>query len=130
MKKLILITLLALSTSLSAQINFSATAIKSETPELYADIRSSAIQEWSNDHSMVLYEINKQADAFRELRVLHLHAPSNWRILNYALEEWGTDKSHNRTVMSKDGWKMEHCRADWSMVKYEYEKQVKAKRSY
>ena len=90
--------------------------------------------EWKDDFSMVVYEINKQADALVEL--IDEFKSDNTNIAFKAIQEWSREgyKSKNITLFKemttfelKDLLKM-HC--DWSMVKYEYDKQVKAKNSF
>jgi len=92
------------------------------------------LAEWKDDFSMVVYEINKQSNAL--VKLIDEFKSDNTNIAFKAIQEWSRDgyKSKNITLFKemttfglKDLLKM-YC--DWSMVKYEYDKQVKAKNSF
>jgi len=139
MKKLTtLLTIILLSfTALYAanKLNSNAIALKNISKSNFdMTIRASAIREWKSDHSMVVYEINKQSDALVWLT-------KNFK-KKYASEfvgaviNWETDGvvcdnikvlTENPTI-SKKTLLMLYC--DWTMVKYEYKKQVEAAEAY
>jgi len=116
-------------------LNSNASYIKKNYPSNYEKtLKKNALAEWNDDYSMVVYEINKQADELIEL--IDEFESDNTNIVFKAIQEWSIDgyKSSNITKFKemttfglKDLIKM-HC--DWSMVKYEYDKQVKAKNSF
>ena len=104
------------------------------TKEYKNTIRKHAVEEWGEDFSMVIYEINKQSDALTTL--IQSFKSTNTNIVFRAIQQWSIEgyKEKNIKVFSsmssfglKDLLKM-HC--DWSMVKYEYNKQSKAKSAY
>ncbi len=117
--------------SLSANAQF----IKQKYPSAYENnIKKFAILEWKEDYAMVLYEINKQSDAFasiyENLKSEHVE------ILFRAILEWS--REGKRIANSKKLSQLKSLyfsdlidlECDWSMVKYEYEKQVKAKLAF
>ncbi len=137
MKKTILIlTVLLASVIVNAQgLKSNASYIKKNYSEDYeATLKKHALEEWIDDFSMVVYEINKQADALVEL--IDEFKSDNTNIVFKAIQEWSIDgyKSSNITKFTEiDTFGLKqliklHC--DWSMVKYEYDKQVKAKNSF
>jgi len=94
-----------------------------------------ALKEWKDDFAMVVYEINRQSDSYVEL--LDKLKPEYSSIFLNALNEWARDgyKEENLRKMRED-FKPGNInnfiklKVDWSMVKYEYERQVKAKESF
>ncbi len=128
MKKLILLFAMLLAGVAQAQLNSQAQVIKSNYSSLYSDIRQSSVSKWGGDHEMVLYRINNQSEAYSEL--LSNYNDSHWEILNAAIIKWGTDKTHNSRIMKKTGWKFSDIRADWEMVKYNYDNQTEASTYY
>lgn len=124
MKKLLFMLAILVAGVANAQLKQEAQYLRTEYTELYSDIRTSAVAEWGTDHRMVTYEINSQAEAYFDL--MRSYDSNNWKELNAAIVEWGTDKAHNREVMKKEGWSFSNIRADWRMVKYEYDNQVKS----
>lgn len=137
MKKLFLLIIIAFITvGLNAEgLKVNASHIKKSYPTEYeSTIKKHAVEEWKIDFSMVVYEINKQSDALVEL--IDEFKSENTNIAFRAIQEWSIEgyKSANIKVFEeittfglKYLLKM-HC--DWSMVKYEYDKQVKAKNSF
>ena len=137
MKKLtfILIVLLTPVLIYAQDLNSNASYIKKNYPSDYeATLKKHALEEWKDDFSMVLYEINKQADELFGL--IEEFESDNTNIAFKAIQEWSIDgyQSGNMTKIkeiSTFGLKQLlklHC--DWSMVKYEYDKQVKAKNAF
>ena len=137
MKTFILLLTIVLTTSVvKAQgLNSNASYIKKNFPTEYEEtLKKYALAEWNDDFSMVVYKINKQADAI--VKLVDSFESNNTNIAYKAIKEWSIDGylSQNiklfKTMTSfglNDLIKM-HC--DWSMVKYEYDKQVKAKNSF
>lgn len=137
MKKTILIlTAMLISVLIHAQgLNSNASYIKDSLQLDYEQtIRKHALVEWGDDYSMVVYEINKQADALFEL--IKIFESNNTNIVFKAIQEWSIDgyKSDNITnfkELKTFGLKqLIKLNCDWSMVKYEYDKQVKAKNAF
>tara|TARA_B110000459_G_C16421286_1_gene407565 strand:+ start:199 stop:591 length:393 start_codon:yes stop_codon:yes gene_type:complete len=116
-------------------LNSNASYIKKNFPTEYENsLKKYALVEWKDDFSMVVYEINKQADAI--VKLVDGFESDNTNIAFKAIQEWSRDgyTSFNinlfkemKTFGLKDLLKM-YC--DWSMVKHEYDKQVKAKNSF
>jgi len=102
------------------ELSREAAVVKEKGPKIYDPIRSHAVEEWGSDHRMVVYTINKQVDAYLKW----------WRY--YDSQDPDTDE---RLIMLKAmvDWKQctkdEFC-YDWPMVVYEFEKQIKAYKSY
>ena len=137
MKKLILaFALVLLNSAIYAQeLNSNASYIKKNYPSEYEQtLKKYALIEWKDDFTMVVYDINKQSDALMAL--IAEFKSDNTKIAIKAIQEWSREGflSKNITVLNeittfglKDLLKL-HC--DWSMVKYEYDKQLKAKNSF
>ena len=132
---IILIVLLTATFANAEGLNSNASYIKKNYPTEYEQtLKRYALAEWNDDFSMVVYEINKQADAL--VKLVDEFKSDNTNVAFKAIQEWSRDgyKSKNislfnemKTFGLKDLLKL-HC--DWSMVKYEYDKQVKAKNSF
>lgn len=137
MKKLaiVLVVLLCAFFAKAEGLNSNASYIKKNYSLDYEQtLKKYALVEWKEDYSMVVYEINKQADAL--IKLIEEFKSENTNIAFKAIQEWSKEgyKSENivffkeiTTFGLKDLLKM-HC--DWSMVKYEYDKQLKAKNSF
>jgi hypothetical protein len=103
-------------------------------PDYESTVKRHAQEEWGNDFQMVVFEINNQADALVEL-VEAFKSEFTTIVLN-AIISWSIDgfESSNMallkelTVFELSQLIKIHC--DWQMVKYEYDNQVKAKKSY
>jgi len=132
----ILISVILSTTIANSQgLNTNANYIKKNFPTEYENtLKKYALAEWNDDFSMVVYEINKQADAIVQLT--ESFESDNTNIAFKAIQEWSREGylSNNIKIFKemttfdlKELLKM-HC--DWSMVKYEYDKQVKAKNSF
>ena len=137
MKKLtfILIVLLAPVLIYAQDLNSNASYIKKNYSSDYeATLKKHALEEWKDDFSMVVYEINKQADAL--VKLIDEFESDNTNIAFKAIQEWSIDGYQSSNVtkfkeISTFGLKQLlklHC--DWPMVKYEYDKQVKAKNAF
>lgn len=132
---IVLIAILLPMELLGQSLKGNASMIRSDYPDEYQKtIRQHAINEWGNEHDMVVYEINKQADALIEL--INSFESNNTNIAASAIEKWSIS-GHKRANMRKfknmntfnlDNLIKLHC--EWDMVKYEYDKQVEAKNSY
>ena len=137
MKTFILLVTILLSANLvmAEGLTSNATYIKTNYPTEYENtLKKYALAEWKDDFSMVVYEINKQADAL--VKLIDSFDSNNTNIAYKAIQEWSRDGYLNSNIKTfkeittfglKDLLKM-HC--DWSMVKYEYDKQVKAKNAF
>lgn len=120
---------------MSQGLNTNASHIKKVFPTEYENtLKKYALAEWNDDFSMVVYEINKQSDAI--IQLIESFESDNTNIVFKAIQTWSRDGYLNynikifqemKTFGLKELLKM-HC--DWSMVKYEYNKQVEAKNSF
>ena len=137
MRSIFFLTIIVFSSNLSnAQgLNSEASYIRKNFPEEYENtLKRYALSEWKDDFSMVVYEINRQAEAIVEL--VDSFDSDNTNIVYKAIQEWSRSGylSQNIKIFSemtvfslKDLLKM-NC--DWSMVKYEYDRQIEAKNSF
>jgi len=116
-------------------LNANASYIKNNYSSDYdATLKKYALNKWGNDFSMVVYEINKQADALFQL--IEEFKSENTNIAFGAIQKWsreGYPSSNTKLFKKMDTFGLKellklHC--DWSMVKYEYDKQVEAKNSF
>lgn len=113
MKKTILtIGLLMGVLTSSAQLNTAAQTLReSENTDLnifYEKIKCIAEAKWDGDNSMIVYTINKEADAFFEMLELKQQLADEY-----------FNKSWNK-------WYDENCETtQWSMVVYDLKKQIK-----
>ena len=131
-----LFTLIFLTSSVTAQgLDANAAHIKKTFPNAYQDtIRKHAVSEWGDDFTMVVYEINKQADALVEL--INTFKSENTDIAFRAIQEWSlsghveSNIERFRAIDSFDLKSLVVFQCDWSMVKYEYDKQLEAKNSF
>lgn len=137
MKKLIIIlsVLFCAFIAEAEGLNSNAGYIKKNYSSDYElTLKKYALAEWKEDYSMVVYEINKQADAL--VKLTEEFKSENTNIAFKAIQEWSIEgyKSKNishfnkmKSFGLKDLLKL-HC--DWSMVKYEFDKQVKSKNAF
>ncbi len=129
MKKIIVL-LLVLFTMLSAKVDPKATQLKKEFPVQYGYIKQVAVEEWGNQYNMISYEINKQSKAFYYM--LYAFEPSDSKLFFDAVSKWTLDGNHNLKEMKKSKSKsitvMGKFKVNWNMAKYEYDKQVKARK--
>ncbi len=117
MKKIFLLLLLLITSTINAQLNSNAKLIKDKLPEEYDLIKLLASEDWEGDHKMMLYTINNQSDSF--VKVIEFKKTSTYdeTILVKAISEW------SKVIKGKN------C-TDWKMVEYTYKNQIKAKGEY
>ena len=138
MKFLIFLILTLLSTSIdvySQELEFNASSIKKQYPIEYEQIiKTNALKEWKDDFPMVVFEINRQCNALVEL--INDFKSENTNIAFKSIQEWSNkgflDKNINVFQSIKTFGLMELIKinCDWTMVKFEYDRQVKAKNSF
>jgi len=136
--KLIYITSISFLISInlhSQELNENAQFIKEKYNTPYeSNIKKYALLKWKDDFSMVLYEINKQSDALT--LIIENFKPSNTQILFKAILKWSREgkQTSNSAKFSQitaiDYRNLLLLECDWSMVEYEYVKQVKAKDAF
>ncbi len=140
MKKLTLLVLfiiLATSMLFGEGLGTNARYIKDFYPEGYEIIKTIAVDEWGNDHSMVLFRINNLSDSLTEIIQLLSEKDGDLGIFTRAVANWstrGTAVKNDKIIAS---WTHQGefssiygIDADWSMVLFEYEMQVSAASSY
>lgn len=137
MKKLVIFigfVLLFLSPGFG-QLNSQAQYIRENFPNQYEQtIRKYAVDEWGTDYTMIVYEINKQSEALFSL--IGSFESQHTEIVLNAIREWSHPgyESHNlelfrqMEVFDLENLMEFHC--NWPMVKYIYDRQVKAKESF
>jgi len=122
MKKKIMFFVMMLVTAglFSLSLNESAESLKSGHIDIYDAIKTRAIREWDDDHTMVVYEINKQSEALYEAAALL----SDYNVItSSALHKWS-----DVALTSESNVFIESV--DWVMVVYEAKKQIEAKQNY
>lgn len=132
---IIFVTFLATLNLYGQELNENAQFIKERHTNAYeSNIKKYALLKWKDDFSMVLYEINKQSDALTS--IIEIFKPSNTQILYKAILRWSregkqtTNSAKFSQITSIDYRNLLLLECDWSMVEYEYEKQVKAKDAF
>lgn len=139
MKKIILGLLLIAFfaiTGIAQELNTNAKMIKEKFNYEYENnFKSFAVKEWKDDFAMVVYEINRQSDSYFEM--MNKLKSEHSTIFFNALNEWAREgyKEDNLRKIREE-FKASSInnfiklKVDWSMVKYEYDRQVKAKESF
>ena len=117
MKFNVLITLFLISGAAWSQLNSEAQLLKDNYASIYANIKILVAKDWEGDHKMMVYGINKQAEAFFEMSTYMDSVDYDERIMENAVSEW------SETINDK------MC-TDFKMVVYTYKRQLQAKGSY
>jgi len=120
MKNLLVTAVLFLATfTVSGQLNNNAKILKESTAIEYKLIKKYAEQRWDEDHEMIVYTINEQADALAEV-VSILKSGGDKLIMFKAWNNW---EDSSIKVEGKSF-------VDFEMVLYTYKEQLEAKNSY
>jgi hypothetical protein len=114
-----IVILLAACISLDAQeLNKNALMVKTQSEakglKFYNEIKTFAEKDWKGNHEMMIFTINKQADAIVDF----ISATSSE---NYDI---------NIMAVALDDWKDKNGICDYVMIMYQYKKQLKAKGNY
>lgn len=137
MKFLIILTAICFAPfiSRSQELEENAKYIKENYNAQYEKtIKKYSLQKWGEDFNMVVYEINKQSDALTE--VLDNFESKYTSTFGNAIIKWShpnCDKTNTKLwnkLQSLNIASLLNFECDWSMVKYEYDKQVKARKSF
>lgn len=97
-------------------------------------IRKHALSKWGEDFNMVVFEINKQSEAL--INLVSEFESKNTSIAYNAIIKWsieGHESENDLIFKAIEKFSIKNLlklNCDWSMVKYEYDKQVKAKNSF
>ena len=111
MKKLTIITVLIMfSMTLFSQLNDNARNLKENVPNFYVPIKTFAVDKWGNDNSMIVFTINRQSDAWFELKTL-IDKVSNEQVEIFLL----------RWSKNIDNY---YC-TDWTMIVFEIKRHLK-----
>lgn len=105
--------------SFTQELNANAKDVKSTLPGIYQMIKTSASEKWDTEYTMIIYTINKQCDAIKELKRLMNDPGYDENIMLDALIKWSEFDEDNEIISS-----------DNVMIVYEYKKQLKAKNSF
>jgi len=98
--------------------------LKTERPGYYEPIRNFAIKKWEDDHRMVLFEINKQVkDLIFLIKEVDPDNLAQMEIFNKSYHKWRKEPFTKET----DPYTIE---VDWSMVRFEFDTQLKAYKQY
>ncbi len=135
MKNLLLFIILLAANVANCQLEKNAQLIKQDYPDGYNLIRYYAVQEWGNDHEMVVYQINNQCDAL--VSIVRKFEPKHSNTIYRALQLWSyptflehTQKYFEKEVTAATLEQLIYFHVDWEMVEYEYDNQVQAMESY
>lgn len=139
MRKMILILCL-IPVFAFGQLNKQAEGLKEQYSQIYDAIRHEAVKKWDTDYKMSVYEINQQSIKLMDLMYLSRSTAFDYTIFLQAVGKWldNDESTYNEMVFGnikglKDIRKIYDLifslRCDWSMVKYEYDNQIKAKQS-
>lgn len=136
MKKLLLIIAVVLFTLPSfGQLSEQSEVIQEKLPLVYNILKQHAIEKWDSDHTMIVYQINKQSEAiFEFFEVLKMMGDSNSElfIVRDTLKQWSYEgyKADTAELLKIEGsiWLM--CHVDWVMVVHQVKEQLKASKSY
>jgi|AntAceMinimDraft_17_1070374.scaffolds.fasta_scaffold33500_2 hypothetical protein len=137
MKKIIFVLIVVFCVQIinAQELKSGAIYIKKNYPAEYeATLKKHVLEEWNDDYRMVVYEINKQAESLVEL--IGEFKSENTNVVFKAIQEWsiGGYKSSNidkfREIDTFGLKQLLQLHCDWRMVKYEYDKQVKAKNAF
>ena len=122
MKKISLVVLILLvGFALFADgLNDNAQYLKDTHPDIYEAIKTRAIGEWDNDHTMILYIINQQSTAIRECSRLVLEYKL---IVETQMVAWCDGDAYSYDEIYE-------APVDWTMVLYVSKMQIKAQGSY
>lgn len=102
------------------QLNENSQRLKDAKSVLYFDIKKYAVDKWKEDHEMIVYEINQQVDAlFKITAEAQKKDGYDETIMVNALGKWSEGDSGSPEF-----------KTDYTMVWYEYQKQMKAKKAY
>jgi len=149
MYKIIIIFLILFQVNLYSQYNEPAQILKKTNAQLFKKtIINPAIDKWGSDYSMVVYEVNEQSDALVHLFINYANALSTADSLGLPLpkvmlimvnlcKRWSYEEDAETKVHVKEyiddlrygkdqlgAWM--HFVCDWTMVKAEFDKQVKS----
>ncbi len=100
-----------------AQLNDNAEYLKSNDDSIYTRIKERSVDKWEENHKMIVYEINKLSDSVFDLAKIQGNSNYDKELMIDALGKW-VDK-----INGKENY-------NYTMVVYEYKKQIKAKNSY
>ena len=135
-KSILILALLFTSSIIHCQeLKSNASYIKSNYSADYeTTVKKHAVEKWNDDYSMIVYEINKQADAL--VNLIKEFETENTNIVFKAMLKWsieGYESNNTSKINELKTFGLEQLitfDCDWSMVSYEYKKQVKAKSSF
>ncbi len=133
----VLFIILTMSMLFGEGLGENAQYIKEFYPDGYEIIKDISIDEWGNDHSMVLFRINNLSDSLN--RVIQLLSKENGdlEIFKQAVANWSTRGMSIKNAKIIATWtyhgefsSIYGIAVDWSMVLFEYEIQISAASSY
>ena len=99
----------------------------------YNQVRSYAIENWNDNHVMIVSEINQNVSAFVDVFIsdtsVKKAVQENPQLLVTAIKNWAhPDDKIKVNIADTTFWSK--CRINWMMVKAEIEQQYKASISY
>ena len=129
MKKLLILLFFVLCSDLNSQsLSDYASALKEKQPKIYNTIRTMAVEEWGDNHQMILFQINEQVKAMIDVT----QKPDlDMQILFKAMKNWSDNPQKiTELVLEEKVNELFQQRMNWMMIKFEYEEQLKAKNAY
>ena len=120
-KTLFIASLLLITFSLFSEgLNLDAEYLKSSYPTIYEAVKERAIGEWEEDHTMILFEINRQSKALLECNDLLEYEVA---IINRQIVEWC-----DYDIRDYEDFYL--APIDWAMVLFVSKNQIKARGNY
>jgi len=114
--------------------------VKESSPDIYNRMKVRAIDEWKDDHEMILYTITEQCNSF--FYVLQGISSENITIIVNSILDWSYDQetlAKNLDLMNLEidrekgtfsaDWILE-LDVDWTMMAYTLKQQIEAREKY
>lgn len=131
MKKisLVLFMLFTVISIYANNLNSAATELKNNNHNVYEMIKFRAVSEWGNNHSMVIYTINKQCDAVYACdRLFYTYE----EIVMNAIAKWcdGGIPGLQAFFNDREQVNIYEAPVNWAMVEYTAKNQIEAQNAY
>jgi len=127
MKRITLIILFLLPVFISAlSLNNQAQGLREKYPDVYEAIKAEAVEQWGENHQMIVYEINEQSKAILIVSDLLTDADYTGIVYN-AIIDW-CDGGRMEFEKYKDN--LYEAPVNWKMVVYVSQNQINSMNEY